>query len=153
MRKIELTAFDLAQRFIGSKEISGTASNPLILAMLQLDTQWPQQDEVPWCSAFVNFVCWLLRLPRSKDLRARSWLNIGRSLDPDEATVGFDIIILQRGSGKQPGPEVIDAPGHVGFFAGFESGIVLTLGGNQKDSVNVQRFYVNDILGIRRIFE
>jgi hypothetical protein len=37
MKKIEITAFDLAQRFIGMKEVSGKVSNPQILAMLQLE--------------------------------------------------------------------------------------------------------------------
>ena len=153
MRKIEITAFELAERFIGSKEVAGTASNPLILAMLQLDQSWPQKDEVPWCSAFVNFVCWLLRLPRSKDLRARSWLTLGKIISLVEAEVGFDIAILKRTTGDQPGPEVINAPGHVGFFAGKEEGVILLLGGNQDDSVNVRRFMRRDLLGIRRIFE
>ena len=153
MRKIEITAFELAERFIGSKEIAGTASNPLILAMLQLDQSWPQKDEVPWCSAFINFVCWLLRLPRSKNLWARSWLTLGKIIPLEEAEAGFDIAILKRTMGVQPGPEVINAPGHVGFFAGKEEGVILLLGGNQDDSVNVRRFMRKDLLGIRRIFE
>ena len=70
MTKIELTAFDMAQRFVGISDVSGPTSNSHILAMLHLDEKWPENDEVPWCSAFVNYVAWLLRLPRSKSLRA-----------------------------------------------------------------------------------
>jgi uncharacterized protein (TIGR02594 family) len=120
MRKIGITAFDLAQRFIGVKEIAGTASNPQVLAMLQLDASWPKGDDVPWCSAFANYIAWLLRLPRSKSLMARSWLQVGTPIKIEEADAGNDIVILKRGGGDQPGPEVISAPGHVGFFAGIE---------------------------------
>ena len=35
------------------------------------------------------------------------------------------------GVGVQPGPEVIDAAGDVGFFAALEPGRILLLGGNQ----------------------
>jgi uncharacterized protein (TIGR02594 family) len=151
MEMIKLTAFDMAQRFIGIKEISGTASNPQILAMLKLDNKWPEGDEVPWCSAFINYITWLLRLPRSKNLRARSWLNIGESIKKEDAEVGFDVVILKRGKGVQPGPEVIEAPGHVGFFAGLEEDMILILGGNQSNSVDVSRYSIGRILGIRRL--
>lgn len=152
MRKIEITAFELAERFIGTSEIAGVASNPQVLAMLQLDERWPAGDDVPWCSAFVNYICWLLRLPRSKSLSARSWLSLGQSVGIPEAEVGFDVVVLKRGKGDQPGPEILKAPGHVGFYAGLGFGKVLVLGGNQGDCVNVSAFEQESILGIRRIY-
>ncbi len=60
-------------------------------------------------------------------------------------------MILKRGGGKQPGPDVIKAPGHVGFFAGVEEKSVLVLGGNQSDEVNVSPFPVARVLGVRRL--
>jgi uncharacterized protein (TIGR02594 family) len=152
MRKIEITAFELAERFIGISEVVGVASNPQVLAMLQLDERWPVGDDVPWCSAFVNYICWLLRLPRSKGLSARSWLLVGSSVYLRDAEVGFDVVILKRGKGDQPGPEVIKAPGHVGFYGGRDEANVFVLGGNQGDAVNVSRFDWSLILGIRRIY-
>lgn len=150
---MNITAFDLAQRFVGMKEVAGTASNPAILAMLRLDDAWPQGDEVPWCSAFVNYICWLLRLPRSKSLAARSWLNVGRQIAAREALQENDIMVLSRGSNP--------AYGHVGFFAGwsqtetdtppFSTSGVLLLGGNQGDSVSIATFPVSRLLGIRRL--
>jgi len=151
MTKIEITAFDLAQRFVGIKEIPGKVANPQILAMLQLEDSSIQDDEIPWCSAFVNYVCWLLRLPRSKSLSARSWLAIGTVISIGDAEPGFDVVVLKRGGDNQPGPEVLDAQGHVGFFAGYEDKQVLVLGGNQSDSVNILRFPEERILGIRNI--
>ncbi len=146
-----ITVFDIAQRFVGVKEAPGVASNPMILAMLRLDNTWPANDDVPWCGSFVSWVCWLLRCPRSKSLSARSWLTIGTPIPLEEAMPEFDVVILQRGSGPQPGPDVLEAPGHVGFFAGLEGADVLILGGNQSDAVSLARFPRSRVLGVRRV--
>lgn len=148
---MEITAYDLAQRYVGEKEVFGAAkSNPVILAMLQRDQQWPQDDGVPWCGAFINHIAWLLRLPRSKDLRARSWLRVGEVVQLCDAVPG-DVVILSRGAGEQPGADVIDAPGHVGFYAGKDERSVFMLGGNQGDEVNVSPFALSRVLGVRRL--
>ena len=143
--------YDIAQRFVNVKEAPGKASNPHILAMLRLDSAWPDGDDVPWCSAFVNYIAWLLRLPRSKSLRARSWLLVGTPVSLSKAKAGTDVVILKRGGGDQPGPDVIEAPGHVGFYAGHEGDDILILGGNQSDSVNITRYSKDRLLGIRRL--
>jgi uncharacterized protein (TIGR02594 family) len=148
---IQTSAFLMAQRFIGIKELPGDKDNPFVMSMLTLDNSWPEHDEVPWCSAFANYICWLLRLPRSKSLAARSWLQIGSAIALESASPGFDVVILKRGDGVQPGPEVIDAPGHVGFFAGLEGGRVNLLAGNQSNQVNVTSFPVSQVLGVRRL--
>jgi uncharacterized protein (TIGR02594 family) len=148
---IQISAFKLAQRFIGVKEIQGTSSNPLILAMLKLDDPWPQDDEVAWCSAFMNFVCWLLSLPRSKKLNARSWLAIGTPIQLDQAVTDCDVVIIKRGEEPQPGPEILDAAGHVGLFAGIQGDSVLLLAGNQGNAVSIAAFPADRILGIRRL--
>src|SRR5262245_33401688 len=116
-----VTAFDIAQRFVGTKEAPGLSSNPLVLAMLRLDDASVPDDAVPWCSAFTNWIAWILRLPRSKSLSARSWLTVGTPVDLSDAKIGFDVVVLKRGAGPQPGPDVLDAPGHVGFFAGWDT--------------------------------
>lgn len=152
MRRLETSLFEVAQQFIGIREIQGTLDNPAIMTMLKLDESWPDHDEVAWCSAFANYVCKLLKVPRSKSLMARSWLRIGSVVDLENGEIGSDIVILKRGGENQPGPEVINAPGHVGFYAGREGGLVLVLGGNQGDSVNIQGFPVNQVLGIRRLY-
>lgn len=151
MKKIEVSAYEIAQRFVGTKEVPGTTSNPQVLAMLHLDKTWPKDDKVPWCSAFTNYVAWLLRLPRSKNLLARSWLTVGEVISLDAAEPGFDVVIFKRGSGPQPGPEDIKAPGHVGFFAGISGTKVLVLGGNQQDSVSIGSYPKRNLLGVRRL--
>lgn len=154
---MKLTAFDTAMRFAGNvKEIAGSGSDPAIVWFLQSCDRKATSDEIPWCSGFVNRVAWLHRLPRSQSLAARSWLLIGNPVALSEARRGWDIVILKRGSGQQPGPEVTSgAPGHVGFFAGMEEGglRVMVLGGNQGNEVSVAAFKASDVLGVRRLFE
>lgn len=146
---MHITPFQLAQRFIGIKELGGSVDNPQIMAMLKLDNEWPQNDEVPWCSAFMNYICWLLRLPRSKDLRARSWLEVGTPVQLELAVPGYDIVVLSRGTSD--GPEVINAPGHVGFYAGHDDNWIEVLGGNQSDTVKVSNYAINRLLSVRSL--
>lgn len=154
--RVRLTAFDLAMRFVGLKEVPGPVSNAHVLAMLRLDAEWVEGDDTPWCSAWVNYVAWLLRLPRSKSLAARSWLKVGIPIELEDALPAFDVVVLSRGGGPQPGADVLDAPGHVGFYAGVEgwgsdSARVLVLGGNQGDEVSVAPYPAARILGVRRL--
>ena len=151
MPSMHVSAFSLAERFIGQEEVAGSMGNPQIMAMLQLDQAWPEDDSVPWCSAFVNYIAWLLRLPRSKGLRARSWLLVGGIVKPADGQVGFDVAVFSRGSGLQPGPSVIAAPGHVGFYAGMMGESVLVLGGNQGDAVSIAAYGRDRLLGLRRL--
>jgi len=51
-----------------------------ILAMLKLNDDWPHDDSVSWCSAFVNDIALLLGLNSPKSLRARSWVAIKKIL-------------------------------------------------------------------------
>jgi uncharacterized protein (TIGR02594 family) len=148
---MEITAYSLAERFVGLKEAKGPTSNSHVLAMLQLDAGWVVDDSTPWCSAFLNYVAWLLRLPRSKNLAARSWLTVGTPVPIEQARPGFDVVILKRGGGDQPGVEVLEAPGHVALFSGLEGDTVFCLGGNQGDQVSVVGYPVNRLLGIRRL--
>lgn len=146
-----ITPYALAQRFIGLHEVPGPKDHAFILWCLSLCGLGEAHDETPWCSAFLNGIAWLLRLPRSKSAAARSWLNVGRSIPLEQAQPGFDVVVLWRGSAPQPGAHVLEAPGHVGLFAGLEGPDVLLLGGNQGDSVSVARFPKVRVLGVRRL--
>ncbi len=57
--------------------------------------------------------------------------------------------------GHSPGAEVLEAPGHVGFFGGFvdrPSGRrIRILGGNQSDRVSLECYDVGRVLGVRRL--
>ena len=149
---MNITALELAQRFIGIKEVNGSVDNPQILSMLRLDNSWPDHDEVAWCSAFVNYVAWLLRLPRSKSLAARSWLEVGTPIDIEEAKPGFDVVIIKR-KASDPGPEVIKFQGHVALFSAYKGdGRIWMLGGNQSNSVTLNSYDYGRLLGVRRLY-
>ena len=154
---MNITPYKLAERFIGTTEIKGGIDNPQVMAMLNLDMKWPKHDEVPWCSAFVNYICWMLRLPRSKSLLARSWLDVGIPISLSKAEPICDIVILKRGKGDQPGPQNTTAPGHVGFFVSHkmystELSEIAILGGNQNNTVKVSNYSEENLLGIRRLY-
>jgi len=140
---VDITAFKVAKRFFGMEEIPGQKDHPFIvwcLSTCNLETS----DETPWCSAFINGICFILNLPMSNSAWARSWLMVGIPIELEEAQVGFDICIFKRGTGSQ---------GHVGFFAGMEGDNILILGGNQNNSVNVLSFGKDKLLGVRRLLE
>ena len=140
-----MTAFEMAQRFVGEvSEGPGAIDDPFIQWCLASCGFGPNSpDETPWCSAFVNRIAWLLRLPRSKSAAARSWLTVGQPIDLAQAVVGYDVVVLSRG--------INPTQGHVGFFAGLEGKTVHLLGGNQSDGVTVAAFPVARVLGVRRL--
>lgn len=137
------TPLQVAQWYVGVKEIPGTQDNPTILRMLKLDGDWPEHDEVPWCSAFVNYCCHEAGYERSHKLNARSWINVGAMVHLSEAQAG-DVVVLNR----PPSP----TNGHVGFFVGRNaSDRVLLLGGNQGDQVCVAAFHPDRVIAVRRL--
>lgn len=142
--------YDVAQRWMGTKELSGLADNVDIMHMLTLDVDWPQHDEVPWCSAAMNFWAYACCLPRSKSLLARSWLGVGQSI-PLEYAVRGDVVVFSRAGRSQPGPTVLNAPGHVALFTKAGPAHVIVLGGNQGDTVSLASYDSSRVLGVRRL--
>ena len=87
--RMGITLYEFAQRFVGLREVPGSKDNPAILAALQLSADWPKHDEVPWCAGAMNALAWMLRLPYSRSLMARSWLKVGRRIDLVDAAAGL----------------------------------------------------------------
>ena len=152
-----MTALSVALKYLDTREREGAADNPFIRAWLMQAGFGPDaHDEIPWCASFVNHIAWLLSLPRPRwPARARSWLTVGAPVSLSAARPEWDVVILKRGGGTQPGPEVLDAPGHVGFFTGLgaNAGSIFMLGGNQGNAVNVQQFPADRVLGVRRLLQ
>jgi uncharacterized protein (TIGR02594 family) len=108
-----------------------------------------EPDETPWCSAILNRIFWMCRLPRSKSAMARSWLKVGTPVTLADAQQG-DVVVLSR-TADAPGPNVLTAPGHVGLFSAYVGDQVHILAGNQGNNVSIASFPISRILGIRRI--
>ena len=149
---MNITPYDLACRFKGIKEIRGPEHNSQIVAILQRAVARIKSDEVAWCSAFVNYICWLLDLEQTNHLRARSWLRVGESVPLWKAKPGWDIVIFNRADGPMD-INIINAPGHVGFYHSHNWKNIQTLGGNQKNSVNITKIRKKRLLGVRRLHE
>ena len=94
-------------------------------------------DAVPWCASFVNFCVEAAGLRGTRSKAARSWMTWG--VDAGDFVPGC-VVVLKRGTAPK---------GHVGFFAGFQSGRIKLLGGNQGDAVGVASFDVDRVLARR----
>jgi len=130
---------EIAESQLGVAEIPGLTHNDAILTYHKSTKLKATEDEVPWCSSYVNWVLKKAGIQGTDSAAARSWLDWGVPLS--EPKIGA-VTVLSRG--KNP------ALGHVGFFMGFtESGKVSLLGGNQGDSVSIQEFPKTKVISYR----
>jgi len=134
----------IAAQEIGVTEIAGEEDNPIVVKYAkEAGFKDITDDETPWCSVFINWCCKEADLQRTHKANARSWLYIG--LPVDDPAPG-DIVVFWR-----------DHPqswqGHVGIFMGYSKDMsqVFTLGGNQRNSVSIQGYDANKVLGFRRL--
>jgi len=132
----------IARGEIGVKEVVGPkGSNPRI-EEYQLVAGTAQDDDVPWCSSFINWCMEQAGYPITHSGAARSWLRYGVSVGPTPP-IGA-ITVLFRGDPKGP-------HGHVGFFvgAGVAVGTFMMLGGNQQNRVCIHAYPVSRVLDYR----
>lgn len=137
------TPYDLAQDHLGTKEIPGSRHNNKIVGWLRRLAAWINEDETPWCSAFVDAMAAEAGYERSGKLNARSWLAVGQDIPLEKARPG-DVAILWRGN--RAGWE-----GHVGFYVSQTAGGLSMLGGNQGNAVSIATYPKTRLLGIRRL--
>lgn len=137
-----MTPFDIAQSYIGTTEGPGPEDNPVILEMYaSVGQNWVEHDDVAWCAAFVGHCLERAGIRSTRKLNARSYLDWGVSIEVENARQG-DIGVIPRGTSTWQG--------HVFFIDRIEGGWVWGLGGNQNDAVNIKRFPVSKLLGVRR---
>lgn len=125
----------VALRELGTKEYVGIADNPRVIEYHSATTLHATDDEVPWCSSFVNWVMKQVGIKGTGSAAARSWLNWGVPID--KPIYGCVVILTRTGGG------------HVGFFIAEEDGITKLLGGNQGDAVNVRNYPTSRVIGYR----
>ncbi|WP_295512742.1 TIGR02594 family protein [uncultured Sulfitobacter sp.] len=137
-----MTPFDIARSYIGTTEGPGPEDNPVILEMYaSVGHDWVEHDSVAWCAAFVGHCLERAGLRSTRKLTARSYLNWGIPIEVADAQQG-DIGVIPRGSSSWQG--------HVFFIDRIEGPWIWGLGGNQNDAVNVKRYPVSKLLGVRR---
>ena len=129
---------------LGTEEIVGNQDNPEVLKYAN-DTGITgiTNDEIPWCSTFVNWVAWKAGLQFTKKANARSWLNVGTKVTSPEPG---DVVVFWRESPQS-------WKGHVGIFLGVSADRkrVYCLGGNQGNRVSVSAYRLNTVLSYQRL--
>lgn len=134
--EIALSQYGMSERLTGD--------NPVILnyaADCGMDKM--PNDEMSWCSIFMNWVCFQAGLPRSDSPAARSWLKVGEQATTP--TLG-DVVVFWR-------VDPNSWQGHVGLFINFseDRNFVYVLGGNQCNRVCIQTFSTEQVLQFRKI--
>lgn len=138
----------IARGELGVHETPGPVANARITAYHATTTLRANSDEVPWCSAFVN---WCIEHSGEKGTRsaaAASWLHWGIECEPQEGCV---VVIRQKQAGADKATG--SATGyHVGFWLSQTPTHMEILGGNQSDSVKVSKFPLEkyEVMGYRK---
>lgn len=132
----------MALKDYGTTEIVGPEHNVKIINYFkEIGQSWVTNDEMAWCSAFVNAILKRCNLPYTGKLNARSFLELGQSTQEPELG---DIVVLWRVEKDSPF-------GHVGFFIGKDTSWIYILGGNQSNSVNISKFPIYQVLDYRKL--
>ena len=137
----------IAIQELGTQEFDGSPNNPRILQYAE-EAEFPEytDDEIAWCSLFMNWVALKGGMKRTGKLTARSWLNTDVSHIVDEKPEPGDLVIYWRESPSS-------WKGHVGIFLGYsqDQTRIYTLGGNQNNMVSISAYKANRLLGFRRL--
>lgn len=126
---------------LGTHEIAGGKNNPRIVEYWKEcggDAAKINDDETPWCWAFVSAMLRRSGVTIAGSGLAKSYLKYGTQLD---GPCTGAIVVLNR----PPNP----AFGHVGFAVGNTRDRVTLLGGNQGDKVSIASFDRQRVAGIR----
>ena len=136
---------EYARQFLGvAEDESDSQHNPTILEyslVLGIDWMTTDDDEHPWCAAFVGAALEMVGFKSTRKMNAKSYLDWGQDVPLNQAQIG-DIAVFHRGSSP--------AAGHVGFIVGFEDGVIHLLGGNQGNQVSIAKYLIADLAGVRR---
>lgn len=143
---------EIAEDEIGVREYRGAKHNPRIVQYHSSTTlgNWARsQDEIPWCSSFLNWCVTRSGLEGTDNALARSWLKWG--IPVDVPMLG-DIVVLKR---RRRGSDAITGSRggfHVGIFVRASRGRLRLLGGNQNNAVRYSWYSKRryEVKGIRR---
>lgn len=124
----------------GTVEVPGeTVHNPRIIEYHATVSAGLDQNEIPWCSSFINWCMEQSDIKGTDSALARSWEKWGKKLK--EPQLGA-VAVFWRG-------EKSSGLGHVGFFVKETETDVTVLGGNQGDKVTVAPYPKGRLLGYR----
>lgn len=137
---MSLSWMDTAKSLVGTKELAGTANNPMIISWAKTVGGYISQvytnDAIPWCGLFVGY-CFVKNgiAISQKSLSSLAWLDWGVKLATPSP--GAVMVFIRNGGG------------HVGFYVSEDNDTYHILGGNQSDSVSLTRIAKSRLKGIR----
>lgn len=129
---------------IGLREIAGPQHNREILDMAQdAYCGWIKDDETAWCSIFACAMLERSDVVSPRNASARSFQSWGEDCGIEIPRIPLGAVVVYS---RPPNP----LQGHVGFAVGFRSdGAVMTLGGNQSNSVCIAAMDPNRLVAAR----
>lgn len=132
----------IARKYVGLQEKFGPQHDPHILKWWKNIGAPFQDDETPWCGAFVGGVLFEAGVkPVAGGASAKAWTKLPVKLPTDRPAFGA-VAIFNR----PPNP----AHGHVGFIVGKDQrGNLMILGGNQGNRVSIKPFSRDRLHAIR----
>lgn len=148
--KIDILKIALSQ--YGITETKGIQNNPEVMKYFhETGRTWINDDETPWCDAFMDWCAMKSGYKFSPGLNAVGWLKEGIVVKPEEvaaiALIYPVITVLWRIN-----PSTVY--GHVGLYVRHNSSSVWMLGGNQGiGQVNITPYPLYRLLGYRRFSE
>ena len=137
-----MTPLEIALGEYGNEVWPDIDTNPEVLKYFhETGFTFIDEDETPWCAAFLNQVLKQCGKPQTHSLLARSFLKIGIPVDvPD---IG-DIVVFWRISRE-------GIFGHTGIYIRETKHMIWVLGGNQDGRVTIKPFPKTQLLGYRKV--
>jgi uncharacterized protein (TIGR02594 family) len=136
-----------AFKLLGLTEGKGAANNPDVLALYaEAGFAGVKADSVAWCAAFKGAMLGRAGYRGSGSLLARSYLDYGEVIEPDDAKRG-DTAVFKRGTASWQG--------HVADLLKIDANTVWVIGGNQSlkgtdGAVTIAALPRTSLLGVRR---
>jgi len=132
---------EIAESYLGLKEIKGVRHNPTILGWLRdfgknIGRWGKSRDETPWCAVFVSHVLASAGYATTESALAASYATYGK---PSKLIPGAVIVIKRKKTGADSATGS-RAGYHVGFLLRASRGRYYILGGNQGNSVSRRWF-------------
>ncbi len=142
LNQLQTDMLDEVAGFYGMSEKAGKIHNQNVVKLFhELGYKNINNDETPWCAAFINYCAKHIGAHYPSGLRAKSWLTVGENTK--EPKPG-DVVVFWRNSKKS-------SSGHVGLYISESKDFVYCLGGNQGDKVQICPFPKERILQYRKL--
>lgn len=125
---------EIANKEIGVHELLGGRNNLRILQYHEATTLGAKDQRVSWCASFVSWCLVQAKIENPRSAWALDYLKLKTKLNKP---IYGCIVVLRRGPSN----------GHVGFFVGYSGNGIRILGGNQKDSVCIESFNEESVIG------